>query len=94
MTLDEAANALMKVQPTSLRDFGFALRCAEREVALSHEKRPIYLLTLAQAYRATGQFQKSRTVANQGLAQLPPFQPGIMKPSIRKLLESLAQAGR
>jgi len=94
MTLDEAANAFMQVQPSSLRDFGFALTCADREVALSHERRPIYLLTLARAYRATGQLQKSRTVANQGLAQLPPFQSGSMKPNIRRLLESLAQTGK
>ena len=94
MTLDEAANAFMKVRPTSLRDFGIALTCAEREVAMSHEKRPIYLLTLARAYRTIGQSQKSRVVANHGLAQLPPFQPGSIKPNIRRLLESLAQSGK
>jgi len=87
MILDQAANAFLSVEPASLRDPGFAVSCAEREVALSHGKKPSLLLTLAQAYRASGQIEKSRAAAKEGLALLPALQPGNVKPHIRKLLE-------
>ncbi len=90
-SLDMTANDLLVVQPASLRDPQFALACAERAAALSHRKRPSMLLTLAQAYRATGQIEKSRATANEGLALLPTLQPGSVKPRIRKLLEMQAQ---
>jgi hypothetical protein len=48
-------------------------------------------LTLAQAYRASGQMEKSRTTAKEGLALLPALPPGSVKPNIRKLLENEAQ---
>jgi hypothetical protein len=51
------------------------------------------LLTLAQAFRATGQIEKSRATAREGLALLPPAQPGNVKPRNRKLLEVQAQPG-
>jgi len=51
------------------------------------------LLTLAQAYRATGQIEKSRATAKEGLALLPAPQPGSVKPRVRKLLQIQAQAG-
>jgi hypothetical protein len=53
---------------------------------------PSRLLTLAQAYRASGQTGKSRATAREGLALLPALQPGIVKPNIRKLLENEIQA--
>jgi hypothetical protein len=71
----------------------FAVSCAEREVAMSHGKMPFRLLTLAQAYRASGEIQKSRAAAKEGLALLPTLPPGSVKPNIRKLLEIEAQAG-
>jgi hypothetical protein len=52
------------------------------------------LLTLAQAYRASGQIEKSRATAKEGLASLPAVQPGSVKPRIRKLLEIQAQTTR
>jgi hypothetical protein len=52
------------------------------------------MLTLAQAYRATGQMEKSRTTANEGLALLAAQRPGSAKPNIRKLLEFQIQAAR
>ncbi len=91
MILDQAANAFLKVDPASLRDPGFAIVCAGRAVALSHGKKPSLLLTLAQAYRAAGQMEKSRSTAREGLALLPALPPGSMKPNIRKLLENEAQ---
>jgi len=90
MILDQAADAFIRVQPASLRDPQFALACAQRAVALGHGQRPSDLLTLAQAYRASGQIDKGRATARQGLALLPAIQPGSTKPRIRKLLEKEA----
>jgi len=87
LTLEQAAENFLKVEPASLRDPQFAVSCAERAVALSHRKVPVKLLTLAQAYRASGQVGKSRATAREGLAILPATQPGSVKPRLRKLLE-------
>ena len=92
--LDLAANDFSHVEPDSLRDPQFAVLCAERAVALSRRKRPVMLLTLAQAYRAAGQVEKSRSAANEALALLAPLQPGVAKGNMRKLLEVQAQAGK
>ena len=91
MVLDQAANAFITVQPAALRDPRLAVSCAEREVARSDAKEPSKLLTLAQAYRASGQMEKSRAAAREGLALLPPPQPGSVKPNIRKLLEKASE---
>ncbi|MGO8786322.1 MAG: protein kinase domain-containing protein [Terriglobia bacterium] len=92
MVLDQAANAFMTAEPASLRNPQFAVSCAEREVAMSHGKIPSRLLTLAQAYRASGQFEKGRAAAKQGLALLPALPPGGVKPNIRKQLEAEVKA--
>jgi tetratricopeptide (TPR) repeat protein len=91
MILDQAANDLIRVEPASLKDPQYAVACAEREVALSHRQRPTLLLTLAQAYRAAGQAEKSRAAANEALAMLSPLQPGTAKGNMRRMLEMLAQ---
>jgi tetratricopeptide (TPR) repeat protein len=91
--LDMAASDLLMVEPASLRDPKFAVACAERAVALSHRRIPSILLTLAQAYRASGQAEKSRETAKEGLALLPAPQPGSVKPRIRKQLEAQAEIG-
>jgi tetratricopeptide (TPR) repeat protein len=91
MVLDQAANAFLTAEPASLRNPQFAVFCAEREVAMSQGKLPSELLTLAQAYRASGQIEKSRAAAREGLALLPALQPGSVKPNIRKQLEREAQ---
>jgi tetratricopeptide (TPR) repeat protein len=93
MVLDQAANAFLTVVPPSLRNPQFAVACAAREVAMSHAKAPSKLLTLAQAYRASGQIEKCRATAREGLALLPAPPPGSVKPNIRKQLENEAQAG-
>jgi tetratricopeptide (TPR) repeat protein len=90
--LDSAAQDLLYAEPASLKDPRLAVSCAERAVALTHRRMPSRLLTLAQAYRAAGQIDKSRAAAQEGLALLPPPQPGSVKPRIRKLLEILAQS--
>ena len=38
--------------------------------------------------RASGQLEKSRATANEGLALLPALPPGSVKPNIRKLLDN------
>jgi tetratricopeptide (TPR) repeat protein len=91
MVLDQAANAFLTAEPVSLRNPQFAISCAERELAMSHGKIPSRLLTLAQAYRASGQTEKGRAAAKQGLALLPALPPESVKPSIRKQLEAEAQ---
>ena len=91
MVLDQAANAFLTVQPAALRDPRLAVSCAEREAARSRAKTPSRLLTLAQAYRAAGQIERSRAAAREGLALLPPPQPGSVKPNIRKLLEKASE---
>jgi len=93
LVLDQAAYAFLTVEPASLRNPQVAVSCAEREVAISHGKTASRLLTLAQAYRASGQIEKSRATAREGLALLPTSQPGSVKPNIRKLLEYQAQTG-
>jgi predicted Ser/Thr protein kinase len=89
--LDSAAQDFLFAEPSSLKDPRFAVFCAERAVTLSHRKLPPRLLTLAQAYRAAGQMEKSRATAKEGLALLPAAQPGSVKPRIRRLLEIQAQ---
>jgi tetratricopeptide (TPR) repeat protein len=88
--LSLAADGFLIAEPASLKDPQLAVLCAERAVDLSHRKLPSRLLTLAQAYRADGQSEKSRATAKEGLALLPVPQPGSVNPRIRKLLEMLA----
>jgi tetratricopeptide (TPR) repeat protein len=92
IALDLVVEDFLFAEPASLKDTQLAVSCAEREVALTHRKNPEMLLTLAQAYRAAGQIEKSRAAAKEGLALLPAPQPGIVKPRIRKLLEIQAQS--
>jgi tetratricopeptide (TPR) repeat protein len=79
--------ALLSFEAALQRDRLFAVSCAEREVDLTHRKDAESLLWLAQVYLATGNVEKSRTIAGEGLALLPAPQPGGMKPTMRRLLE-------
>jgi len=90
--LDDAAQDFLFAEPATLKDTKLAVACAERAVMLSRRKLPTKLLTLAQAYRAAGQFEKSRAAAKEGLALLPAPQPGSVKPRIRRLLEIQAES--
>ena len=92
MVLDQAADAFLTAVPPTLRNPQFALACAEREVAMAPATTPFRLLTLARAYRASGQPEQGRATAKQGLALLPALPPGGAKPNIRKQLEYEAQA--
>ena len=92
MVLDQAANAFLTAAPALLRNPPWALAWAEREVAITHRTMPSGMLTLAQAYRGTGQIEKARAAANEGLALLPPLPPGSVKSNLRKELEAEARA--
>jgi len=81
----------LTVQPAALRDPRLAVSCAEREAARSRAKTPSRLLTLAQAYRASGQIERSRAAAREGLALLPNPAPGSPKSNVRKLLEKASE---
>jgi tetratricopeptide (TPR) repeat protein len=94
MILDQAASDLVHVEPASLQDPAFAVRCAERSVELSHSQSPSRLLALAQAYRAARLQEKGRAVALEALALLPATSPGGSKSNLRKLLELEAQPGK
>jgi tetratricopeptide (TPR) repeat protein len=91
--LDDAAQDFLYAEPASLKDPKLAVSCAERAVLLTHRRLPFKLLTLAQAYRATGQREKSLAAAREGLALLPAPQPGSVTSRIRKLLEIQARQG-
>lgn len=88
MVLDRAVTAILNVEPNSLRDPKLAVTWSERGVALTHRKVATWMLSLAQAYRASGQTEKARATAKEGLALLPNQQPGDPKSWIRKLLEA------
>jgi tetratricopeptide (TPR) repeat protein len=88
MVLDRAVTALLNAEPTSLRDPKLAVTWSERGVALTHRKVATWMLSLAQSYRASGQSDKARATAKEGLALLPNQQPGDPKSWIRKLLEA------
>jgi tetratricopeptide (TPR) repeat protein len=92
-TLQETAQSFLLADSNSFKDSQLVISFAERAVQLSHGKTPSMLLTLAQAYRAAGQSDKSRATAREALALLPAVQPGSAEPRIRKLLEIQAQTG-
>jgi non-specific serine/threonine protein kinase/serine/threonine-protein kinase len=87
MVLDRSVTAILNVEPDSLREPKLAVAWSERGVALTHRKVATWMLSLAQAYRASGQTEKARATAKEGLALLPNPQPGDPKSWIRKLLE-------
>ncbi|HEX4007468.1 MAG TPA: protein kinase [Acidobacteriaceae bacterium] len=81
-----AATAFLQAQPDTLRDPVFAKSCAVRGVALTHGKTPEWLLVLAQASRAAGQSEESRSAAAAGLALLPAVSIPSHQSRVRRLL--------
>jgi tetratricopeptide (TPR) repeat protein len=84
--LDEASSALLWVKPESLREPKETIDYAQRALALIPGK-PVYSLTLAQAYRAEGDVPKARETARKGLALLAPLRAGEAASRAQKLLE-------
>ena len=89
MQLKLAFHAFTKAKPDTLRDPAVALRCAERGVLLTRRRDPSWLLSLAQAYRATGDTKQAASTAKEGLALLP-NDPANQTFRLRKLLQSQA----
>jgi tetratricopeptide (TPR) repeat protein/predicted Ser/Thr protein kinase len=87
MILDAAVPGFLTVEPLVLRDPPFAIRCAEHQALLTRRKEPRVLLSVAQAYRFTGQIEKARAAAKEGLALLPPANTKTRTPRMRQQLE-------
>lgn len=92
--LDFATTAMLIVVPVRLRNPAWTVAQAERLVALTHGRKPPFLLTLAQAYRQSGQSEKAVMTADQGLALLPALSVGAKAPRLRTLLSDVADAHR
>jgi tetratricopeptide (TPR) repeat protein len=92
MLLDQAATDLVRVEPASLKDSQFAVRCAQRAAAQSHRQNAALLLDLSQAYSAIGDAENSSATAKEALALLPSQQAGAAKGNLQRLLEVQAQA--
>ena len=86
--LFDAANGLITVEPVELREPDLAVKYAERIVEASSRHNPEFLLTLAEAYRAAGQFAKARAAAKEGLSLLPPETSVTVMSRVRKLLHT------
>jgi hypothetical protein len=74
-----------------LREPALAVQYAERIVETSFHHNPEFLLTLAQAYRATGQPVKAQAAAKEGLALLPAETSATVMSRVRKLLHAQAE---
>jgi hypothetical protein len=85
--LDEISTGLLRIQPQSLRDPQADIQYARRAVELNGQK-PLYRLTLAQAYRAAGEVDQAREAARIGLSLIAPARPGEGPTRTRRLLEA------
>jgi len=93
-TLDCAAAALLNVLPRRLRDPQQAIGFADRLVARTQRRKPLYLLTLAQARHAAGHLEQARATAREALALLPPLRPGATRSRLRVYLEAEREGAR
>ncbi|MDP9014098.1 MAG: serine/threonine protein kinase [Pseudomonadota bacterium] len=89
--LDLATSAMPTLLPVRLRNIPWMVRTAERLVTLTHRKQPMYLLSLAQAYRMDGQFDNAVAAANEGLALLPRLSAAPKMSRLQILLRFEAQ---
>jgi tetratricopeptide (TPR) repeat protein len=86
--LSYITQALLTVEPASLRNPALATHYAERLVNLDHRETPDYLLLLSQAYAAQRRRSEARAVAREGLLLLAPPPTKEEPPSrSRKLIE-------
>jgi tetratricopeptide (TPR) repeat protein len=81
-----AVDAELNAEPASIRDPAVAVRLAAQGVEMTHHREATYLLLLAKAYRVTGDTNRASQAATEGLALLPPIQPGIAVSRLRVLL--------
>src|SRR6202142_3693252 len=85
--LDQVATGLAIVMPVQFCDPGLAVECAQRMVEMSHHRKPAYLLTLANAYRAAGRPDQARAAAAEGLALLPATAPSRVHKELQAQLK-------
>jgi serine/threonine protein kinase len=83
-----AVDAELKAEPAKVRDAMVALRLAQQGVEMTRRREASYLLLAARAYHNSGDKQRGAKSAAEGLALLPPIQPGIPISRIRTLLMS------
>ena len=86
--LFDAANGLITVEPSQLREPALAVKYAERIVEATSRRNPEFLLTLSKAYRVAGQPAKAQATAKEGLSLLPPETPATVMSRVRKLLHA------
>ena len=86
--LFDAANGLITVEPSGLREPALAVKYAERIVEQTSYHNPEFLLTLAKAYRANDQPARAREAAKAGLKLLPPETPTTVMSRVRKQLRA------
>ena len=88
-SLNDMAWSLSTHSTVGARRPAAAIKLAERAVALTNRRDPVFLDTLAVAYAAAGQYKEARRTANEALKQAPPD----LAREIRKQLD-LFEKGR
>ncbi len=86
--LIEAVKSVAEIGVKSLRDYGAALRFAQRADQLANGKSPAALGYLAEAYALNNDFSKATAAAQRGLALTPPTKPGEPPSQLRQWLDS------
>lgn len=89
--LELATSALLRVQPTRLRNPRLAVQYAERLVALDRRRTPQYFALLAQAWQQAAEPARAIKAAREGLALLPSPSPSLPVTRTRRILELEAQ---
>ena len=87
--VDTYVNALLHVEPASLRDPESAIVFAKQNVDATHATKPLYLWSLAMAYDAAGKHAEALECAREGIALLAPVRPGERSTVTRKSFEAL-----
>jgi len=85
--LNQFASLLLECEPADLRDPPAALPYARRAAALSGERDPEILDTLALALSLTGSLDEAVTVERRALSLLPERSPDRRGDDIRRILE-------
>jgi non-specific serine/threonine protein kinase/serine/threonine-protein kinase len=85
----EYAWSLLTCRPAALRDHAAALVHAQRAADLTKRQDPTILLTLAHAYRVTGDRGAAAESARQALSLLPPRATARSESKLRQELEAI-----
>jgi tetratricopeptide (TPR) repeat protein len=91
-SLDLAIDALLDVEPDSLRSPAQAVEYAQRGVSVTHSRSALSFLELSQAYRAVGKETQAIQAAHNGLSLLPDAKSGPPSHLLTRLNESKVSA--